>query len=87
METETREFSFETCPWCGYQYRDSHVLKVQSDHIGPRRLFLQCDGCGTVYVAERVVSWQARKVASGKPLRQEIAEFLTDREKRIKRAK
>lgn len=87
METETREFSFETCPFCGCQYRDCHVVKVQSDHLGPCRLFLECDGCGTVYVVERVVSWQARKVASGKPLSQEVAEFLADRTERIVKAR
>jgi transcription elongation factor Elf1 len=85
METETREPSFETCPFCGC--KDRHVVKVQSDHLGLSHLFMECQGCGTSYVLERVVSWQAQKITCGKSLYQEVTEFLEDRTQRIVKAK
>ena len=82
-ETDIREFDWKECPWCSRPYRDRNVLKVQSDQLGPKLLFLKCDDCGTTYPVERKITWQARLIERGKPLHQEVAEFLDDRQKRF----
>ena len=87
MATETKEFDFKTCPFCDCEYKDSHLIKVHSDNLGVSCLFLECEGCGTIYTAERVISWQVQKIADGKPLSQEVAEFLKTRARMIEEAK
>jgi len=86
-ETETRLFDFRVCPWCGGGYRDRQVLEVECDEGGPCRLYLQCDGCGTVYAVHRRITWEAKKVTGGEPRSQEVAEFFEDRERRINEAR
>ena len=82
-----QEFDFKVCPFCGADYKDGQVLKVVNDQLGPCRLFIHCDQCGTTYSAERQIVWQVEKVADGKPLSQEVAEFLEDRTERIEKAR
>jgi methionyl-tRNA synthetase len=86
-EIETKEFTFETCPWCNSSYRDRQVLKVECDEGGPCRLYLQCDRCGVVYKVERVIFWRAERIASGESPGQEVAEFFEDWERRINEAR
>jgi len=78
-----REFDFHYCPWCGSPYEHQCILKVQSDQIGPCRLFLQCGGCGSVYRVDRKVIWQAEAVGKVRIPELNVVEFLEDREKRI----
>jgi hypothetical protein len=80
---DARDFSFEACPWCGAEFEDSQVVKVQCDSTGPHTLFVQCEGCGVYYKTERGVPWRAEKVTGAKSLRQEIDDFLADRERLI----
>ena len=71
---EIKNFDFKVCPWCGAEYKDRQVLRAQSDDAGPHILFVQCDGCETVYTVQRLIRWRAWKVINGKPLsRKEVA--------------
>ena len=87
MTDNEKIFDFKVCPWCGSEYRDRQVVKVQCDIAGPHILFVHCDGCGVIYRVERVISWRAEKVAGEKSPSQEVAEFLEDRNSRIEKAR
>ncbi len=84
-EINAKGFNWRECPFCGctFERRCDICGVVKTDDLGVRDIKVQCRSCGVVYIVERVISWQARKVASGKPLSQEVDEFLVDRERRL----
>jgi len=55
---------------------------VVDDQLGPCRLFVHCDSCGTTYAAKRVISWQVERYISGKAM--DIRE-LTKVKRQLKR--
>lgn len=87
-EIEATEFHWQRCPFCGCSFnRQCDVLSSDKpEDLSIKDIKVQCRSCGAIYTMERVTSWQVRKVASGKPLRQEVAEFLVDRERRLVKA-
>jgi len=83
-EANFREFDFKSCPFCHFEYKDSHCVRiVKEDDTGVRQLLMRCDGCGILYQVDSRVLWFARAIESGKPLSQNIADFLEGREKHI----
>lgn len=84
-DIETREFNWRECPFCDSNFdRQCEICSVvKADELGIQAVSVKCLSCGTVYNVERIISWRARKVASGKPSSQEVAEFLADRERRL----
>jgi len=82
---EARDFNRETCPFCGCDFssRCEILGVVKADDLELKEIKIHCNSCGTTYSAEREVIWQARLIERGKPLRQEIAEFFEDRDKRL----
>ncbi len=78
-----KEFDFDFCPWCGAEYKDSPILKVQPDQVSIGHVFLECDSCGMVYRVNRKVVWEAERIATEKPLSQEVGDFLGDWQERI----
>lgn len=83
-EGDLREFDFKSCPFCQAKYKDSHCVRiVQEDNAGIHQLLMRCGGCGILYQVDKRVLWIARAIESGKPLSQNITDFMEGREKRI----
>jgi transcription elongation factor Elf1 len=81
----TRDFNWETCPFCGcdFQSRCEILGAVKPSDLKLKEMKIHCNSCGTTYLVERVPTWQASLIETGKPLRQEIDEFFENRDKRI----
>ena len=60
--TDTREFDFETCPWCGGTFKDSEIAHIYSDRNDINHLLIRCDACGMIYSAERKTTWLAKRI-------------------------
>jgi len=82
---KAKDFNWETCPFCGCDFSSRfEVLGVmKSDDLELKEIKMHCNSCGATYSVERKVSWKARLIEKGKPLHQEVAEFLDDRQKHL----